>query len=220
MPRFDGLTPIHKAIRAMVYTEGGELQTADFGDERAAAKAAQGLQPVLRLMHDHHTTEEKLFFPELEPFEPDLVGEMLGQHEEVVRLLGVTEEARTAVARSGPDSQVAAGIDLNRRFNELVAFYFEHLAQEEAKVLPAVWRHLDDARLMAIQERIVAESDPGVMFEWLSLMFKGLNRMELVGLLSGAKAGMPPAALERVKELGASSLGPAAWEVVRGQAGL
>ncbi len=220
MPRFDALTPIHKAVRAMVYAGGGALQTADFADEQLAVKAAADLGPVLDLMHDHHATEEKYFFPELEPFEPELVGDMLGQHQEVVRLLEVTTEARAAVAGAEREARIAAGVDLNRRFNELVAFYFEHLAREEATVLPATWRHLDDDRLMAIQGRIVAESQPDTLFQWLAWMFKGLNRMELVGLLSGAKMGMPPEALEAVRGLGASSLEPAAWQVVREQAGL
>ena len=53
--------------------------------------------------------------------------------------------------------------------------------------------------------------------EW---MFKGLNRTELVGLLSGAKATMPPPALDAVRRMGARSMDPAAWAVVREQAGL
>lgn len=220
MPRFDSLTPIHKAVRALVYAGGGALQTADFADETAATKAAADLEPVLHLMHDHHHTEEKYFFPVLQPFEPELVGDMLRQHEEVVRLLDATGEARGFVSVTDGEERVQAGADLNRRYNELVAYYLEHLAQEEVRVLPAMWRHLDDKRLMGVQASIIAESDPDTLFQWLGWMFKGLNRMELVGLLSGAKLGMPPEALEAVRALGASSLEPARWEVVRREAGL
>jgi hypothetical protein len=220
MPRFDSLTPIHKAVRALVYAGGGALQTTDFSDRQAAAAATADLAPVLHLMHDHHATEEKQFFPELMPFEPALVGEMLLQHEEVVRLLGVTQEARGMVETSGEDGRVEAGAELNRRFNELVAFYLEHLAQEEAKVLPAMWRHLDDERLIALQAKIVAESDPETLFQWLGWMFRGLNHTELVGLLTGAKTGMPAEALEAVKALGASTMEPARWEAVRREAGI
>ena len=45
-------------------------------------------------------------------------------------------------------------------------------------------------------------------------MFKELNRAELVGMLRGAKAGMPPEALEAVRGLGAATTGggvPADW---------
>ena len=30
---FDTLTPIHKALRALVYEVGGDLQTTDFADD-------------------------------------------------------------------------------------------------------------------------------------------------------------------------------------------
>ena len=220
MPRFDALTPIHKALRSLVYEVGGDLQTTDFADELEAAGAGADLELALHLMEDHHTTEEVYFYPKLQPFEERLVATMLEQHQHVVQLLNVADEARKRVRSPAAEVRVKAGADLNCRFNELVAFYLEHLAQEEAKVLPATWRHFDDAQLMAIQGAIIADMDPGMLFQWLGWMFKGLNRPELVGMLSDAKAGMPPQALDAVRELGAASMEPAAWRAVREQAGL
>ena len=81
MPRFDTLTPIHKALRALVYEVGGDLQTTDFADELEAAGAAADLELALRLMRDHHTTEEVvLLHPKLQPLEAQLVAAMLEQH--------------------------------------------------------------------------------------------------------------------------------------------
>jgi hypothetical protein len=220
MPRFDTLTPIHKALRSMVYEVGGDLQTSDFADELEAAGAAADLELALHLMRDHHTTEEVYLYPKLQPLEEQLVAAMLEQHGNVERLLDVADEARKQVRAADAEVRIAAGAVVNARFNELVAFYFEHLAQEEAKVLPATWRHFDDAQLMAIQGTIIAEMDPDVLFQWLGWMFKGLNRAELVGMLRGAQAGMPPEALEAVRGLGAASMEPAAWQVVREQVGL
>ncbi|MGE5229666.1 MAG: hemerythrin domain-containing protein [Deltaproteobacteria bacterium] len=220
MPRFDTLTPIHKALRALVYEVGGDLQTSDFADEMEAAGAAADLELALHLMRDHHTTEEVYVYPKLQPLEEQLVASMLEQHGDVERLLDVADAARRQMRAGDAEDRILAGADVNCRFNELVAFYFEHLAQEEAKVLPATWRHFDDAQLMAIQGTIIAEMDPDQLFQWLGWMFKGLNRVELVGMLRGAKAGMPPEALEAVRGLGAATMEPAAWQVVRDQAGL
>lgn len=220
MPRFDTLTPIHKALRALVYEVGGDLQTADFADEMEAAGAAADLELALHLMRDHHTTEEVYVYPKLQPLEEQLVASMLEQHGNVERLLDVADAARRQTRAGDAEDRIRAGADVNCRFNELVAFYFEHLAQEEAKVLPATWRHFDDAQLMAIQGAIIAEMDPDQLFQWLGWMFKGLNRVELVGMLRGAKAGMPPEALEAVRGLGAATMEPAAWQMVRDQAGL
>ena len=196
MPRFDTLTPIHKALRALVYEVGGDLQTTDFADELEAAGAAADLELALHLMRAHHTTEEVYLYPKLEPLEEQLVAAMLEQHGKVERLLDVADEARKRVRAPDAEGRTSAGADVNCRFNELVAFYLEHLAQEEAKVLPATWRHFDDAQLMAIQGTIIAEMDPDELFQWLAWMFKGLNRPELVGMLRGAKVGMPPEALD------------------------
>jgi hypothetical protein len=44
--------------------------------------------------------------------------------------------------------------------------------------------------------------------------------MELVDILGGAKATMPPPALDAVRQLGAATMAPEAWEVVREQSGL
>ena len=220
MPRFDTLTPIHKAVRSMVYEVGGDLQTTDFADEVEAAAAMADLESALRLMLDHHTTEELYLYPKLQPFEEQLVASMLEQHQSVVALLDIAGEARRGVHASDAENRVIAGAEANVRFNELVALYFDHLAQEEAKVLPATWKHFDDAQLMAIQGAIIAEMDPDVLFQWLGWMFKGLNRAELVGMLRGARMGMPPEALEAVRGLGEASMEPEAWQVVREQSGL
>ena len=220
MPRFDLFTSIHKSLRAMIYEVGGSLQTADFADEQDARRALDALEPVLRHLQEHHDIEEEFVFPEARPFEPQLIEHLQAQHQEVERLLGAAREALDVSRRADPGAAMDAGVGLNRRFNELAAFYLEHLAHEEATLLPATWKHFDDARLMAIQGSIMASMPPGQLLESLEWMFKGLNRAELVGILGGAKASVPPPALEAIRALGAATMAPEAWELVREQAGL
>jgi hemerythrin-like domain-containing protein len=220
MPRFDLFTSIHKSLRAMIYETGGALQTTDFADERSARRAVDGLEPVLRSLQEHHDIEETFVFPEVRPFEPQLVDHLQAQHHEVQRLLGAAGEALGACRTAGAADRMGAGADLNRRFNELAAFYLEHLAHEEASLLPATWKHFDDPQLMAIQGSIMSSMPPAQLLQSLEWMFKGLNRAELVGLLGGAKASVPAPALEAIKTLGAETMEQAAWEVVREQAGL
>ena len=127
---------------------------------------------------------------------------------------------RTRCDSADAAARVGAGVDLNRRYNELIALFLEHLAHEEATLLPATWKHFDDAQLLAIQGAIIAAQQPEDLMQSLRWMFKGLNRLELVDILGAAKATMPPPALDAVRQLGAASMEPAAWEVVREQAGL
>ena len=76
---------------------------------------------------------------------------------QVERLLGIQRSPRTR-RHSRTGLALGAGDDLNRRYNELTALFLEHLAHEEATLLPATWKHFDDAQLVAIQGAIIAPS--------------------------------------------------------------
>lgn len=220
MSRPDLFTAIHKAIRAMVYDAGGRLQTTDFADDRAARTAAADLIPVLSLMREHHDTEDEFVFPHVRPFDQALVDELQAQHRTVETLLAIAGDAVAATETADRASRPEAGAELNQRFNELVAFYFQHLAHEELTMVPLMWERFTDAELAAVQRSIMASLKPQLALDWLAWMFRGLNRQELVGMLAGAKASMPAPALENIKDLGAASLEPERWTVIREQAGL
>jgi hypothetical protein len=220
MPRFDLFTSIHKALRAMIYETGSALQTADFPDEQGARRAFDVLQPALGQMQHHHDLEEEHVFPRVRPFEEEIIADLQAQHDEVERLLGITAIAAEGTTSEDATARVGAGVDLNRRYNELTALFLAHLAHEEAILLPATWKHFDDDQLVAIQATIISSQQPEDLMQSLRWMFKGLNRLELVGMLSAARATMPPPALDAVRELGEVTMGPSAWQVVREQSGL
>jgi hemerythrin-like domain-containing protein len=220
MPRLDLFTSIHKAIRAMVYDAGSRLQTADFADNRTAAKTTAHLVWVLSLMREHHDTEEEFVFPQVRPYDEALIDELQSQHRTIETLLALAGDAVVVVDAADPWSRQEAGVELNRRFNELVAFYLQHLAHEEVTVVPVTWEHFSDDQLGAIQDTILASMRPQLALDWLGWMFRGLNQQELVGMLAGAKVAMPEPALEEIKDLGAATLDPERWAAVREQAGL
>jgi hypothetical protein len=220
MPRFDLFTSIHKALRAMIYDTGSALQTADFADEAGARRAFEAVQPALGQMQHHHDLEEVHVFPMVRPFEAEMIDDLQAQHDQVERLLGVAADAAEETDSTDAAARVGAGVDLNRRYNELTALFLEHLAHEEATLLPATWRHFDDAQLVAVQGAIMGAQRPEDLMQTLRWMFKGLNRPELVEILGAAKATMPPPALDAVRELGAANMEPTAWAVVREQSGL
>jgi iron-sulfur cluster repair protein YtfE (RIC family) len=204
----------------MIYETGGALQTADFADEQGARRALAVLRPALGEMQHHHDLEEEHVFPMVRPFEEEMILDLQTQHDQVERLLAITGAAANEATSAPAAARVEAGNDLSRRYNELTALFLEHLAHEEATLLPATWKHFDDAQLVAVQGAIIAAQQPEDLMRSLQWMFKGLNRLELVGLLIGAKATMPAPALDAVRRLGAASMEPAAWAVVREEAGL
>ena len=188
MPRFDLFTSIHKALRAMIYETGGVLQTADFADEQSARRAVEPLKPVLTHLQQHHDLEEEFVFPKVRPFEAAIVDDLQAQHDQVERLLGTAAVAVDAATSADSAARGGAGVDLNRRYNELTALFLEHLAHEEATLLPATWKHFDDTQLVAIQAAIIQAQRPEDLMETLRWMFKGLNRPELVEI-AGRRQG-------------------------------
>ena len=158
MPRFDTLTPIHKALRALVY-EAAATCSQRLRRRAEAAGAAADLELALRLMQRPPHHEEVYFFPKLQPLESSS-GIDAGAARERGATAGRRDDARRrcALATRRPASRPAS--TLNRRFNELIALFLEHLAHEEATLLPATWRHFDDAQLVAIQGAIIAEMEP------------------------------------------------------------
>ncbi len=136
MPRFDLFTSIHKALRAMIYETGGALQTADFADKRSAHGAVDALKPVLGQMQHHHDLEEEHVFPKVRPFEEEMIDELQAQHEQVERLLGIAAVAADETSSAVSAARAGAGVDLNRRYNELTALFLEHLAPEIPVIIP------------------------------------------------------------------------------------
>ena len=138
-----------------------------------------------------------------------MIDDLQAQHDQVERLLGVAAVAADETDAADAAARVGAGVELNRRYNELTALFLEHLAHEEATLLPATWRHFDDAQLVAIQGTIIAAQQPEELMQTLQWMFRGLNRPELVEILGAAKATMPPPALDAVRQIGAANMEPA-----------
>ena len=109
MPRFDLFTPIHKALRAMIYETGGALQTADFADEQGARRAVGALQPALGQMQHHHDLEEEHVFPMVRPFEEEMIDDLQAQHDQVERLLGSRRGAQRTRCDSADAGARASG---------------------------------------------------------------------------------------------------------------
>jgi hypothetical protein len=94
----DLFTPIHKAIRSMIYDLGSRLQCVDFADRVAAAAVLVDLQHeftnavsstcVLCLLHSHAGTEERFVFPSMDSFDAKLIRSLIDDHQEISRRLG------------------------------------------------------------------------------------------------------------------------------------
>jgi len=86
----DFLTPIHKALRLMIYDVGSRLQTTDFSDSAESElllneliyefSSALSARCILCLLHSHAKAEDIYLFPAVEKSDSKLITELLQEH--------------------------------------------------------------------------------------------------------------------------------------------
>jgi hypothetical protein len=226
----DLFTPIHKALRSMIYSLGGRLQAADFADRAASTAVLADLQHeftsavsstcVLCLLHSHATTEESGVFPAMQPIDPAMVRMLLDDHREINRRLGaLTAMADELGATEPPERRVALGVRVNQEANDFFAFYLAHMNKEEVTIVPAMKEHFTDEQLRAMQGAVMGSMSPEKLANYLRWMLPSLSMGELTGILTNIKRGAPPQLLELISGIGTANVDPARWTTVRERVG-
>ncbi len=226
----DLFTPIHKAIRSMIYHLGGRLQAVDFADKPASAAVLSDLQHefsnavsstcVLCLLHAHAGSEESDVFPSMESIDPNLIRALLGDHQEIRRrLVTLTAMAEELEGTEAPARRIEWGARINREANEFFAFYLAHMNKEEVTIVPAMKEHFTNEQLRAMQGAIMGAMPPDRLASYLRWMLPSLTVDELTGMLSGVKNGAPPQFLQFVNGIGMANVDPARWAAMRERVG-
>ena len=71
--------------------------------------------------------------------------------------------------------------------NGFHAKYLDHMAMEESKMNPLIWKHFADEELMGIHGKIMATLAPEQIVLWFKYIVPALNPMERNIILSGFK---------------------------------
>ncbi len=227
----DLFTPIHKAIRSMIYDVSGRLQTNDFGDVAASKplltdlehefSAAMSSGCILCMIHEHASDEEKAVFPSLSKYDSGLVQGFIDDHHDLGRRLGViTKMSKDLLTMARPEERVQFGIELNQEANEFFAAYLDHMNREEEKLVPFMREHFTDDQMRAMRGGIMGGMPPdrlALIFRW---MFPSLNVNELTAMLRGAKAGAPPQLIQLASRIAAERVDPQRWRVVKERVGI
>jgi hypothetical protein len=229
--KVDILTPIHKAIRAMIYDLGDQLQTTDFTDLAQTEAVVRQLKYdftaaitsncILCLVHHHGLGEEMQAFPELAHFDGPLIDRLLKEHSQFEMSLGALSKMGTELGElSDPTERIQIGVQLNRGANEFFAAYFAHMNEEEAKLLPLLWEHFTDEQIIAFSTHIEESMPPQRFQEYMRWMLPSLNANELTEMFRGIKLGEPPEVLRAFTSLAEAHVDPARWRVVKSRLGI
>ena len=201
----DLFTFIHKAIRSMIYNAGSKIQLADFADIEETKSLLASFKQDLELLHEHAIHEDNIIFPEIQQEEPEMILVLNEEHKTLEDKLNKVKSLINNLENvSDEDKRLALGAELNNLFNDFSASYLAHMNHEEATVLEASFKYLNDEELVAIRTRIQTQIPPERYKIWLNWMLKSLNNSELTGLLGGMKAGAPPHVFQNVMDVAGS----------------
>lgn len=227
----DLFTPIHKALRSMIYSLSGRLQTNDSGDLAATAALITDLENdfavarsagcVLCVLNHHADDEETAIFPAVSAKGGGLVTALIEEHRDLMRrelALGAT--AHRLLEVNSPEGRVAAGVRLNQLANELFAAYLAHMNREETELVPLMQEHFSNDQMIRMRGVIMGRMPPDRMFAILGWMLPSLNVTELTDLLTSLRPGAPPQVFQAVVDLCAARVDAARWNSVKLRAGL
>jgi hypothetical protein len=226
----DILTPIHKALRSMIYDLASRLQSTDWTDAAATEAVLADLRYefgagvparcVLCLLHAHAGHEETVF-PQIRSHDAPLIDELLEDHRDFARRLGAAEALGGELRKAAEaERRRALGKELNQHLNDFFARYLAHMNREETALVPLLNRRLTDGQLIGIRTMVERSMPPERMQEMLRWMMRSLDANELTDLLAGARRAAPPEQFASLRALAETTVDPARWQVVRSRTGL
>ena len=227
----DLFTPIHKALRSMIYDLGSRLQKNDFQDVAVTSSLVRDLENdfalarsagcVLCILHQHADDEEFSIFPPASASNRELVASLIQEHQELTRReLTILGSAHDLLALDQAADRVAAGVVLNQMANELFAAYMAHMNREEAELVPRMKEQFTDEQMTRMRGAIIGRTPPERVMATLGWMAPALNPTELATFLGSLKKGAPPEAFRAVTDLCAARVDPARWSQVKAHLGL
>ena len=145
---------VHAAIRTAPHRMAVAAGRLDPADRRATSALVRYWKGYTGEVLAHHTGEDEIFFPALvDRVAPaaDLVARTDAEHH---RLDELTEAVEAAVGevRDGADPALTG---LAERMGALAVLMDDHLAFEDAEILPLFERHFDGEEFDALEQQVV-----------------------------------------------------------------
>jgi hypothetical protein len=177
-PRFDGFTPIHKALRRQLFETAIALARTDFASEVETEGAARSVETCLLWLREHAEHEDRHVMPALADLASWLANDLAREHVELERAAIQVDVLFPKLGALDAAGRLQLGAELVRRFQAYVAMQLRHMEREEREVLAVFWEHLDDAALAAMSARIIADVGPVRMAVLGPLIGAAVNRAE------------------------------------------
>lgn len=191
--RDDFFTMIHKALRAGLFAAAREAGRIDWRDPVRVKAFQHDWERVVELVLSHAKHEDDHIWPLLESKRPGAVAELGVAHEAVDADIHLVDAEFKAALRNPGTAQ---GLTFYRALNRFIGRAMEHFADEEPAVMEMLWAMCTDEELAACRSGFMAEISPEERSATLELMLESNTTEDLLGLLHGLRAGMPPDAFD------------------------
>ncbi len=140
---------IHKTLRRLLFLFSIELGAADMTCDAQVHSLIQQYKKVKVYLEDHAMHEDTYFHPFIQKHIPkeceDLEREHQAQDSVLQRISTLFDDV---LKEKSPLQRQNLGWSLYLMVNQFIAGYLQHLEQEEAQIMPALWQKCDDKTLL------------------------------------------------------------------------
>lgn len=199
----------HKALRRAFGRALATLGATDWQRAESARAALAGLETVLQLSDAHAAAEETVTHAALAQARPDLLRSFEQEHAGLAAATRRLRQLADEVAR-GAERDVS-GRGLYAEFGYFVADQLDHMAREEAQLLPLFHEVFSDAELRALEGRVMAGLKPELLVAFVAEILPAAAAAERETLMRGAGAKLPRPLYEQLLHAACRALPPAQW---------
>lgn len=199
----------HKALRRAFGRALTTLGASDWQDAEPARRALLELEGVLQLSDAHAAAEESVTHAALARLRPEMLHAFEQEHAGLAAatrgLRQLADEIARAAERGEPGRRLYAELGF------FVADQLDHMAREEARLLPLFHEHFSDAELRALEGRVMAGHKPELLVAFVGEILPAATAAEREALLRGAGAKLPRPLYEQLLHAACRALPPAQW---------
>lgn len=134
---------VHDAVRREFRRAPALVRAVDVGDKARAGVIGDHVELLTSLLHHHHAGEDRVLWPALLPRVPqDVVPILRRMEEQHTGISGTQDKVEAALASWRSGAGACERAQLTEALDALDKGLTEHLAAEEAHVLPLARKHL------------------------------------------------------------------------------
>jgi hypothetical protein len=211
MERHNFFKPIHKGIRAVASTLEAEAGRTDFRSRDEVLALQRKVDEAFAVFESHARHENQHVVPLLRVCAPDVAADCEADHHAQELRLHDLRSALGRVAAEDPDAPArghAFLVGLSRFHGEMLV----HMADEEERLMPALWAAFDDAALVRVHRAIVESVPPAEKLTSVRWMLPALSTSERAAFLTGVRGSAPAAAFEAVARVAREVLPREEWD--------